>query len=83
MRRHRALIGAAIAAALILLVVLAFDGIPEPFAGFAAPFAFAVWAAERGKKRDAVIYTRRAELQEYLKAEELKHRRRGQGDAAG
>ena len=81
-KRHPSLFGMALGAVLVALFTFVFDGIPQPLAGMALSFGFAMWFAERGKKRDAVIYTRRAELQEYLKAEELKHRRRREQDSA-
>lgn len=83
-KRRPLLLGVAIGAVLVVLFTFVLDVIPEPLAAGIGPFAFALWFSERGKKRDAVIYTRRDELQEYLRAEELKHRRRReQGDAQG
>lgn len=81
-KRPALLFGVASGAALAALLTFVLNGVPGQLAGVALIVGVALWAAGRGKKRDAVIYTRRAELQEYLKAEELRHRRRREQDSA-
>lgn len=80
MRRHPLLFGVTSGA----LSTVVFDEIPASLGGVALILGVALWAAGRGKKRSATNHTRRAELEQYLRAEEREHRRRReQGDAEG